>query len=93
MVCTLGAAVDGAISSSPRVPAGRISTLVETASVSAALSRHYCLSVVKTDAADAEAICKAVTQPTIRFVPVKTEAQQAVLMSHRTRDFLTRQLT
>lgn len=47
----------------------------------------------KTDAADAEAICIAVTQPTMRFVPVKTEVQQAVLMQHRTRDFLVRQLT
>lgn len=47
----------------------------------------------KTDAADAEAICTAVTQPTMRFVPVKTELQQAMLMSHRTRDFLVRQLT
>jgi transposase len=47
----------------------------------------------KTDAADAEAICTAVTQPTMRFVPVKTEVQQAVLMGHRTRDFLVRQLT
>lgn len=47
----------------------------------------------KTDAADAEAICTAVTQPTMRFVPVKTEVQQAALMSHRTRDFLVRQLT
>jgi transposase len=33
------------------------------------------------------------TQPTMRFVPVKTEAQQAVLMQHRTRDFLVRQMT
>ena len=47
----------------------------------------------KTDAADAEAICAAVVQPTMRFVPVKTEEQQALLMSHRTRDFLVRQLT
>lgn len=46
----------------------------------------------KTDAADAEAICTAVVQPTMRFVPVKTEVQQAVLMSHRTRHFLVRQL-
>ena len=38
----------------------------------------------KTDAADAEAICVAVVQPTMRFVPVKTELQQAVLMQHRT---------
>lgn len=47
----------------------------------------------KTDAADAEAICTAVMQPAMRFVPVKTEVQQAVLMSHRVRDFLVRQLT
>lgn len=39
----------------------------------------------KTDAADAEAICEAVTRPTMRFVPVKTAEQQAVLMLHRTR--------
>ena len=47
----------------------------------------------KTDAADAEAICEAVTRPNMRFVPVKTEEQQAVLMMHRARDFLVRQLT
>jgi len=47
----------------------------------------------KTDAADAEAICTAVAQPTMRFVPIKTAVQQAMLMSHRTRDFLVRQLT
>lgn len=47
----------------------------------------------KTDAADAEAICTAVLQPTMRFVPVKTEVQQAVLMQHRTRDFPVRQPT
>jgi transposase len=47
----------------------------------------------KTDSADAGAICEAVTRPSMRFVPVKTEAQQAVLMMHRTRDFLVRQLT
>jgi len=47
----------------------------------------------KTDAADAEAICEAVTRPTMRFVPVKTVEQQAVLMLHRTRDLLVRQRT
>jgi Transposase and inactivated derivatives len=47
----------------------------------------------KTGAADAEAICTAVTQPTMRFVPVKTEDQQAISMQHRTRDFPVRQLT
>ncbi len=47
----------------------------------------------KNDAADAEAICEAVTRPTMRFVAVKTEEQQAVLMLHRTRELLIRQKT
>lgn len=47
----------------------------------------------KTDAADAEAIAEAVTRPTMRFVGVKSEAQQAVLMLHKTRDLLVRQRT
>ena len=47
----------------------------------------------KTDATDAEAICEAVTRPTMRFVPVKSAEQQAVLMLHRTRDLLVRQRT
>ena len=47
----------------------------------------------KTDAADAEAICEAVTRPTMRFVPVKTEAQQASLMELKVRDMLVRQRT
>ena len=47
----------------------------------------------KNDAADAEAICEAVTRPTIRFVAVKTVEQQGVLMLHRTRELLIRQRT
>src|SRR6202023_1454699 len=47
----------------------------------------------KNDAADAEAICEAVTRPNMRFVPVKTTDQQAVLMLHRTRALLIRQQT
>jgi transposase len=47
----------------------------------------------KNDAADAEAICEAVTRPTMRFVPVKTADQQAVLMLHRARNLLVRQRT
>ena len=47
----------------------------------------------KTDAADAEAICEAVTRPTMRFVPIKTPEQQAVLVLHRTRDLMVRQRT
>jgi transposase len=48
---------------------------------------------VKTDAADAEAICEAVTRPTMRFVAVKSMEQQGVLMMHKTRDLLVRQRT
>ena len=47
----------------------------------------------KTDAADAEAICEAVTRPGMHFVPVKTSEQQAVLSLHRIRDRLVRQRT
>jgi transposase len=47
----------------------------------------------KTDAADAEAICEAVTRPTMRFVPVKSAEQQAALALHRTRDLLVKQRT
>ncbi len=47
----------------------------------------------KTDAADAVAICEAATRPTMRFVPIKTAEQQAVLMLHRTRNLLVRQRT
>lgn len=47
----------------------------------------------KTDANDAEAICEAVTRPTMRFVPAKSEQQQAALALHRTRDLLVKQRT
>lgn len=47
----------------------------------------------KTDAADAEAICEAVTRPSMRFVPVKSEADSAALVLHRARDFLVGQVT
>ncbi|MGJ7568735.1 IS110 family transposase [Variovorax sp. GB1R11] len=39
----------------------------------------------KNDVADAEAICEAVTRPSMRFVPVKSVEQQAVLSLHRAR--------
>jgi len=39
----------------------------------------------KNDAADAEAICESVTRPTMRFVPIKNNEQQAVLSLHRAR--------
>jgi transposase len=47
----------------------------------------------KNDAADAEAICEAVTRPSMRFVAIKSEEQQGALMLHRTRDLLVRQRT
>ncbi len=47
----------------------------------------------KSDAGDAEAICEAVTRPTMRFVPIKSVEQQAALALHRARDLLVRQRT
>lgn len=45
----------------------------------------------KNDAADAEAICKAVTRQTMRFVPIKSREQQAALSLHRVRSLLIKQ--
>ena len=47
----------------------------------------------KHDASDAEACCEAVQRPGMRFIPVKTEAQQATLMLHRVRDHFIRRRT
>lgn len=47
----------------------------------------------KNDAADAEAICEAVTRPNMRFVATKTPEQQSCLTLHRTRHLLMRQQT
>jgi transposase len=47
----------------------------------------------KNDAADAEAICEAVTRATMRFVATKTPEQQSGLMLHRTRHLFIRQQT
>ena len=47
----------------------------------------------KNDAADAEAICEAVTRANMRFVPTKTAEQQGGLVLHRTRHLLIRQQT
>ncbi len=52
-----------------------------------------CVKRSKNDAADAAVICEAVTRPSMRFVPVKTEEQQAALAVHRARDLLMRQRT
>jgi len=47
----------------------------------------------KNDTADAEAICEAAQRPSMRFVPVKSEAQQANGVVFRARDLLVRQRT
>ena len=47
----------------------------------------------KNDPRDAEGCCEAVSRPSMRFVPVKTEAQQARRALHRSRDLLVRQRT
>jgi len=47
----------------------------------------------KSDAADAEAICEAVTRPTMRFVQVKSAEQQALLCQHRAREVMVGQRT
>jgi transposase len=47
----------------------------------------------KNDAADVAAICEAMSRPEMRFVPIKSADQQAVLMLHKTRDLLVKQRT
>ncbi|MCP1169434.1 IS110 family transposase [Limimaricola sp. ASW11-118] len=47
----------------------------------------------KNDAADAEAICEAAQRPSMRFVPVKSEAAQGAAMVFRVRELLIRQRT
>jgi transposase len=47
----------------------------------------------KNDAIDAEACWEAVGRPTMRFVAIKSEEQQSILMLHRVRDLLVRQRT
>jgi transposase len=47
----------------------------------------------KNDAADARAICEAVSRPSMRFVPVKTVEQQAEALTHKARQMLIKQRT
>jgi transposase len=47
----------------------------------------------KNDGKDAEGCCEAVGRPNMRFVPIKSEEQQSVLMLHRARELLVRQRT
>lgn len=61
--------------------------LIPPAYVKPFVKRH------KNDAADAEAICEAAQRPTMRYVAVKSEEQQASALVFRTRDLLVRQRT
>src|SRR3954452_25051535 len=47
----------------------------------------------KSDALDAEAICEAVSRPTMRFAAMKSVEQQSALTQHRTREILVKQET
>jgi transposase len=47
----------------------------------------------KNDAADAAAICAAISRPSMRFVTIKTEAQQAAVAIHKVREMLIKQRT
>ena len=47
----------------------------------------------KNDAADAEAICEAVTRPSMHFVEIKSPEQQSIMSLHRVRQMLMRQRT
>lgn len=47
----------------------------------------------KNDAVDAAAACEAVSRPSMRFVAIKSQAQQATLMTHKGRDLLVKQRT
>jgi len=66
---------------------GHVVKLMPPAYVKAYVKRN------KNDAADAEAICEAVTRPTMRFVAVKSADAQSILVLHRARHLLVRQRT
>ena len=60
------------------------------------MSPHFVRPYVKSnknDARDAEAICEAVGRPSMRFVAVKSQAQQDMLALHRVRSLLIRERT
>jgi transposase len=70
--------------------------LVKLAHDARLMPARYVRAYVKTnkhDAAYAEACCEAVQRRGMRFVPVKSEEQQGMLMVPRTRDLLVRQRT
>ena len=64
---------------------GHTVCLMPSAYVKPYVKRH------RDDAADAEAICEAVTRPNMRFVATKTPEQQNCLTLHRTRHLFIRQ--
>jgi transposase len=66
---------------------GHTVRLMPAAYVKPYVKRH------KNDAADAEAICEAVTRPNMRFVATKTPEHQSCLVLHRTRQLFIRQQT
>jgi transposase len=66
---------------------GHMVRLIHPAYVKPFVKRH------KNDAADAEAICEAAQRPSMRFVLVKSEEQQASAVAFRTRDLLVGQRT
>jgi len=73
--------------------ARELTTLGHTAKLIAPqLSKPY-VKRGKNDTADADALCEAMSRPTMRFVPVKTAEQQAALMLAGERDRLVRQRT
>ena len=58
-----------------------------------AYAKPYVRRGAKNDAADAAAICEAVTRPNMRYVPIKSVENQGFLMLHRARGLLVRQRT
>jgi transposase len=60
--------------------------------IPAAYAKAY-VKIHKNDSADAEAICEALQRPNMRFVPAKSEQQQAMLVLHRSRKLLIQQRT
>lgn len=72
------------------------STLISLGHTVKLMAPQFVKPYVKTnkhDAADAEAICEVVTRPNMRFVPIKTPEQQAVLALHRIRQGFIKQRT
>lgn len=65
--------------------ARRLSALGHTVKLMAPQFVKPYVKANKHDAADAEAICEAVSRPSMRFVPVKDAEQQALMALHRAR--------